>query len=108
MSVSISVAVRLRPLSAAEAARGERAVWQHSATSIVERPVDDADALPSPSRRAGVSQSQYSFASVVGPSCTTTALYKSFVKRSIDECCRGFNSCVFAFGETASGKTRAL
>jgi hypothetical protein len=107
---SVSVAIRLRPLSAAEAARGERFAWSFTNTSIVEKPADPNDAvdgLRPPSRRSSTNVT-YSFAHVAGPSDSTTKLYKTFVKKSIDKCCEGFNACVFAFGETASGKTYTM
>jgi hypothetical protein len=110
--MTLSVAVRIRPLSADEESAGGAVAWEFSETSIQSIPVSAAAALPtqfdgSPARRTS-SDAQYQFNYVCGPEESTSRLYKNFVRRSVSAFCGGQNACVLAFGETASGKTHSM
>ncbi|CAM6033347.1 unnamed protein product [Sphagnum compactum] len=92
----ISVTVRVRPLSKAEAAKGSP--WKLGPNSI---------ALCNASG-SSISGQSYTFDRVFGSDATTLEIYEAHTKDIIGSAVQGFNGTVFAYGQTSSGKTYTM
>eukprot|EP00931_Biecheleriopsis_adriatica_P104379 TRINITY_DN79062_c0_g1_i1.p1 TRINITY_DN79062_c0_g1~~TRINITY_DN79062_c0_g1_i1.p1 ORF type:complete len:1191 (+),score=283.38 TRINITY_DN79062_c0_g1_i1:86-3658(+) len=94
-SRNISVAIRVRPLVESER--------RHS-TSNVLAAWDVVDVEPGSlmDRKTG---EVWHFDQVFGPGTSTEELFEVSVRDVVDSFCEGVNGTVFAYGQTASGKT---
>lgn len=84
-----SVSVRVRPLSKLEAAEGN--AWRIDGSTICQT-----------SDRTDV---KYTLDHVFGPDLSTQQIYEQTTRSLIAKVVNGFNSTVFAYGQTSSGKT---
>eukprot|EP00929_Paragymnodinium_shiwhaense_P032777 TRINITY_DN18121_c0_g1_i1.p1 TRINITY_DN18121_c0_g1~~TRINITY_DN18121_c0_g1_i1.p1 ORF type:complete len:1038 (+),score=221.48 TRINITY_DN18121_c0_g1_i1:141-3254(+) len=94
---AIQVAVRIRPLNSAEQKLG-KAVW-----NCQERTVEELDD-DSRSCRGKT----YTYDRVFGPEASTIDVYNAQVKQIVQKALIGFNGTIFAYGQTASGKTHTI
>ncbi|XP_031114694.1 kinesin-like protein KIN-7C [Ipomoea triloba] len=99
----ILVSVRLRPLNEKEILRNDVSDWGCvNETTIVYRNVD-----LSASERS-MFPSAYAFDRVFNSDCTTRKVYEEAAKEVALSVVNGFNSSVFAYGQTSSGKTYTM
>ena len=96
---SISVLIRVRPLTTAE--RGQPSVWKHDRQSIWQ-------SVPAGPGRTTVPAQTYSFDRIFGPEETTAQIYDECVHERVVRLLAGYNSTVFAYGQTSSGKTTTI
>lgn len=94
----ISVFVRVRPLSSSEKEHGN--AWKVDGNSITQ--VDVA------SGNAATDMPPYMLDNVFSGDSTTEHVYKSTAQSLIGQVIEGFNSTVFAYGQTSSGKTHTM
>ncbi|KAJ0587769.1 putative plus-end-directed kinesin ATPase [Helianthus annuus] len=98
----IFVTVRVRPLNAKEIAKNDVSDWECvSNTTIIYKNVK---ALTERSMYPNA----YTFDRVYGCDSTTRQVYEEGVKRIALSALNGFNSSVFAYGQTSSGKTYTM
>jgi centromeric protein E len=92
------VYVRLRPLSDSESERG--AAWRvgDDGCSLAQVGPADASAPPAP----------YAVDAVFGGATPTEEVYRATTQGLIRQVVGGFNSTVFAYGQTSSGKTHTM
>lgn len=86
---SVTVAVRIRPLSEKERLLPEQTFALDYGDKHVSLP----------------NESTYVFDSVFGPEHSTAALYDSIAEPIVSSSLAGINGTIFAYGQTASGKT---
>jgi hypothetical protein len=87
----IQVSIRIRPLSLLESSSGLVNLWRHiEGTKSIEEVAD---------------AKRYDFDYICPPEESTADLYRNLVRRLVLKACIGYNSNVFAYGQTASGKT---
>ncbi|XP_019177469.1 PREDICTED: kinesin-like protein KIN-7F isoform X3 [Ipomoea nil] len=99
----ILVSVRLRPLNHKEILRNDVSDWGCvNQTTIVYRNVD-----LSASERS-MYPSVYGFDRVFNSDCSTRKVYEEAAKEVALSVVNGFNSSVFAYGQTSSGKTYTM
>ncbi|KAI7743901.1 hypothetical protein M8C21_029903 [Ambrosia artemisiifolia] len=98
----IFVTVRVRPLNAKEIAKNDSSYWECvSNHTIIYKNVK---ALTERSMYPNA----YTFDRVYGHDSTTREVYEDGVKRIALSVLNGFNSSVFAYGQTSSGKTYTM
>lgn len=90
----MQVVARLRPLSPIEQARGDAVVFD----AINENTLGRSNALPSQQRA-------WTFDRVFSSNTSNDCVYATAVQPLVLSAMEGFNACVFAYGQTASGKT---
>lgn len=89
-SRQVAVAIRLRPIQASEKQRGGSGIaWVAGQNCIVDQQ----------------SLQEMHFNHVFGPEVETRGVYEACVGDVIRSFCSGVNGAVFAYGQTASGKT---
>jgi hypothetical protein len=94
------VALRMRPLTPAEQALGERCIWTW------DRDANTVQQLPGTAHLAqGDARRSYAYDYVCPPTEQTPTLYKQLIRQVVLKACCGYNGNVFAYGQTASGKT---
>lgn len=96
----ISVSVRVRPLNRQEAHEGF--AWKVDTSSTICQ-VDPLTRKPDLVR-----DSKYTLDYVFGPERTTLQIYEATTQGLTSKVVNGFNSTVFAYGQTSSGKVRGL
>eukprot|EP00698_Gefionella_okellyi_P024075 TRINITY_DN8402_c0_g1_i5.p1 TRINITY_DN8402_c0_g1~~TRINITY_DN8402_c0_g1_i5.p1 ORF type:complete len:1259 (+),score=408.35 TRINITY_DN8402_c0_g1_i5:51-3827(+) len=89
MDSSINVAVRVRPLGDVEAARG-------TCLTLVENSI----VLPG--------EKTYAFDNVFPPDIVTAEVYNTIGRDLVLSALEGVNGCMFAYGQTSSGKTHTM
>lgn len=94
-----SVHVRVRPLSDQEKEKGGKA-WKVESNSIVQ--VDPATGA------VASDVSPYTLNNVFDGHFTTAEVYEKTTRGLIQQVVEGFNSTVFAYGQTSSGKTHTM
>jgi hypothetical protein len=110
-SDAVQVAVRVRPLSRAEASQGSELCVDvvDSSVLLAEKQFDFDAALP-----AAVQQVQWPQSSVLTSVCAGAdvavcvwqeSVYATLVAPMIEQFFDGYNATVFAYGQTGSGKT---
>ncbi|KAL6846720.1 hypothetical protein ACP4OV_024168 [Aristida adscensionis] len=96
----IVVSVRLRPVSAREAERGDGADWECAGpTTLVFR-----GNIPERAMFPG----SYTYDRVFSPECSTRQVYEEGAKQVALSVLSGINSSIFAYGQTSSGKTYTM
>ena len=101
-SSSIVVAIRMRPLSERETSLGDSSIWRGA------RALSPDGATPGPAVIEELQDAvgkQYRFDYLCPAEESTTDLYKNLVRRFVLKSCVGYNSNIFAYGQTAAGKT---
>ncbi|CAN8268180.1 unnamed protein product [Cochlearia groenlandica] len=98
----IVVCVRLRPLNAKEKARKDMVYWNciNDETIIYKNHLIVSDRSMNPT--------SYTFDRVFGPECSTRQVYDQGVKEVSLSVLDGVHACVFAYGQTNSGKTYTM
>ncbi|KAL1190242.1 Kinesin-like protein KIN-7F [Cardamine amara subsp. amara] len=96
----ITVLVRLRPLNEKEIAAKEAADWEciNDTTILYRNTLREGSNLPS----------AYSFDRVFRGECPTKKVYEDGTKEIALSVVKGINCCIFAYGQTSSGKTYTM
>ncbi|KAL9662385.1 hypothetical protein QQ045_027218 [Rhodiola kirilowii] len=96
----ILVSVRLRPLNEREKLCNDASDWEciNSTTVIYKKSVPERSLYPA----------AYAFDRVFGPDCSTKKVYDEGAKEVALSVLNGFNSSIFAYGQTSSGKTYTM
>lgn len=94
-----SVSVRVRPLNKQEQSDGF--AWRIENNSLQQ--VDPATREPEKAR-----DQKYKLDHIFGPKQSTRAIYEETTQGLIRKLVNGFNSTVFAYGQTSSGKTHTM
>lgn len=89
--------VRLRPLNEAESEKGT--AWKNENSKIFQ--INPATGEP-------VNESPYLLDNIFGKGWTTQQVYEQTTQALIQKVVGGFNSTVFAYGQTSSGKTHTM
>ena len=97
-SQNLTVAVRVRPLSATEQKRKVAKVVQSSGNRVI---VTHGPGGRGPDRT-------YNYDRVFSPYAAQEHVFESLVSPVVDEVLRGFNCTVFAYGPTGTGKTHTM
>ena len=97
----MGVLVRLRPITSAEASSGQTCAWSHE----LDRLWQSAPAGPG---RTLVPQQAYVFDRVFGPEDSTRRIFEERVRTQVSRTLLGYNSTIFAYGQTSSGKTTTI
>ena len=95
---NIRVAVRIRPLNAAEVASHVRTAWriaQNGVLSFVQQ--DGTDAA-----------TRFAYDEIFEGSATNHDVHRGVVAPMVDEALLGKNATIFAYGQTGSGKTYTI
>jgi centromeric protein E len=90
MTDAIQVAVRVRPLNKQEVEAGQSFAWAIQGNSIAALDARDT---------------KYTLDHVFGPDWSTRQIYETVARGLLHKVISGFNSTVFAYGQTSSGKT---
>jgi centromeric protein E len=93
------VSVRVRPLNKQE--QNEGFTWRIDGNSMYQ--IDLATREPDRARDA-----KYALDHVFGPGASTADIYRVTTQHLISKLVSGFNSTVFAYGQTSSGKTYTM
>ncbi|GIL95335.1 hypothetical protein Vretimale_1382 [Volvox reticuliferus] len=96
---NISVSVRVRPLNKQE--EQEIFAWRIDGNSIVQLDSSNRDV-------DRTKDTKYVLDHVFGPDWTTEKIYEVTTQELIHKMVNGFNSTVFAYGQTSSGKTHTM
>ncbi|KAA6426660.1 MAG: CENPE type kinesin [Trebouxia sp. A1-2] len=94
---NISVHVRVRPLNELETEKG--ATWKDENNKIFQ--VNPVSGEP-------VNESPYVLDNIFGKGWSTQQVYEQTTQALIQKVVGGFNSTVFAYGQTSSGKTHTM
>ena len=89
--------VRVRPLNDLEAEKG--AAWRHENSKIFQ--INLATGEP-------VNETPYMLDNICGKGWSTQQVYEQTTQALIHKVVGGFNSTVFAYGQTSSGKTHTM
>lgn len=92
---NISVSIRIRPLNKQEAQEGF--AWRVEGNTVYQ--------FDPSTQKEAVRDTKYSLDHIFGPELSTQQLYDATTKSLIQKVINGFNSTVFAYGQTSSGKT---
>uniref|UniRef100_A0ACD5XUJ4 Uncharacterized protein n=1 Tax=Avena sativa TaxID=4498 RepID=A0ACD5XUJ4_AVESA len=96
----IVVSVRLRPVNAREAERGDGTDWECSGPATLKF-------LGTIPERA-MFPATYAYDRVFSPECSTAQVYEEGAKEVALSVLAGINSSIFAYGQTSSGKTYTM
>ncbi|KXZ43594.1 hypothetical protein GPECTOR_86g388 [Gonium pectorale] len=94
-----SVSVRVRPLNRQEGQ--EFFAWKIDGNSIVQLDANTRDVDRTRDTKYGLDH-------IFGPEWTTQQIYEATTQSLIHKMVTGFNSTVFAYGQTSSGKTHTM
>lgn len=92
--------VRVRPLNESE--KSGRGVWKIDDNAIYQSVDASGNPVPEPVVPT------YTLDRVFGESRSTEEVYQDTVQSLIQQVVEGFNSTVFAYGQTSSGKTHTM
>ena len=94
----VSVGLRIRPLNSIEhEAKSTAIMIEEGGVKVVQ--MDDT----------GKSRmSEHSYDAVFGPTVSTGRVYKSIASPLVRNTLDGYNSTIFAYGQTSSGKTHTM
>eukprot|EP00241_Pyramimonas_parkeae_P000097 CAMPEP_0114239446 /NCGR_PEP_ID=MMETSP0058-20121206/8468_1 /TAXON_ID=36894 /ORGANISM="Pyramimonas parkeae, CCMP726" /LENGTH=1229 /DNA_ID=CAMNT_0001351635 /DNA_START=373 /DNA_END=4062 /DNA_ORIENTATION=+ len=106
---NIWVGVRLRPLSESEQAAGEKAWWKANSKHGIQSigPVDRGTRVKSGYQDAAAIM-RFQYDRVFAPEESSKSVYEDAVKAIVLSGMEGVNGTVFAYGQTASGKTYTM
>ncbi|XP_062194675.1 kinesin-like protein KIN-7J [Phragmites australis] len=96
----IVVSVRLRPVNAREAERGDGSEWECAGptTLMFRGNIPERAMFPA----------AYTYDRVFSPECSTKQVYEEGAKHVALSVLSGINSSIFAYGQTSSGKTYTM
>ncbi|PUZ73496.1 hypothetical protein GQ55_2G479200 [Panicum hallii var. hallii] len=96
----ILVSVRLRPVNAREAERGDGSDWECAGptTLMFRGNIPERAMIPA----------TYTYDRVFNPECNTRQVYEEGAKQVALSGLSGINSSIFAYGQTSSGKTHTM
>ncbi|XP_039797279.1 kinesin-like protein KIN-7J isoform X3 [Panicum virgatum] len=96
----ILVSVRLRPVNAREAERGDGSDWECAGptTLMFRGNIPERAMFPA----------TYTYDRVFNPECSTRQVYEEGAKQVALSVLTGINSSIFAYGQTSSGKTYTM
>ncbi|XP_066382370.1 kinesin-like protein KIN-7J isoform X2 [Miscanthus floridulus] len=96
----ILVSVRLRPVNAREAERGNGSDWECAGptTLMFRGNIPERAMFPA----------SYTYDRVFNPECSTRQVYEEGAKQVALSVLSGINSSIFAYGQTSSGKTYTM
>ncbi|CAN6206509.1 unnamed protein product [Urochloa humidicola] len=96
----IVVSVRLRPVNAREAERGDGSDWECAGptTLMFRGNIPERAMFPA----------TYTYDRVFSPECNTRQVYEEGAKQVAMSVLSGINSSIFAYGQTSSGKTYTM
>ena len=101
-AVAVAVVVRIRPMIAREQGGAKAAPSVLSVVSDSSLQVGDD---PSGAARADAASRLFTFDRVLGEGSTQDEAYRAVGEPILLRVLEGYNGCVFAYGQTASGKT---
>ena len=101
-NIAVSVVVRIRPMIARESGA---AVAPASLLSVVSPTQLVVGEDPTGHSKADLASRSFAFDRVLGPESTQADAYEAVGRGVLLKVLEGFNGCVFAYGQTASGKT---
>ena len=93
MSEAISVSIRVRPVP-----EGSRTVFSCYDDKVITQTEPDERCTPVPN-------ATFRYDNVFDPTTTTQAVYEKVAQRIVNGVVDGINGTMFAYGQTASGKT---
>lgn len=95
---NVAVAIRIRPLNDKEVAAGMPAFFTRSSNgqSVLEL------------NENGAVLKHWSYDYVFGPESTNEEVFETVGLRLVDAALEGYNTVIFLYGQTASGKTYTL
>lgn len=97
----LQVIVRVRPPTVAELSKKDE-----TGTCVeVLKAINQIKMKNARSKDPRMTSKDFTFDAVFGPEDGQRKLYDSKVRPLIGRCLEGYNGCVFAYGQTASGKT---
>uniref|UniRef100_A0A1B0CM91 Kinesin-like protein n=1 Tax=Lutzomyia longipalpis TaxID=7200 RepID=A0A1B0CM91_LUTLO len=97
----VQVVVRCRPLSnKEEAGNYQKVVEVFPARGVVE--------IQNPQEVTKENRKMFTYDAVYGPNATQQNLYDETVRPLVSSVLEGFNCCVFAYGQTGTGKTYTM
>ncbi|XP_059607814.1 kinesin-like protein Klp68D [Phlebotomus argentipes] len=97
----VQVVVRCRPLSnKEEAGNFQKVVEVFPARGVVE--------IQNPAEASKENRKMFTYDAVYGPHATQQNLYDETVRPLVSSVLEGFNCCVFAYGQTGTGKTYTM
>jgi len=99
-SDNIKVCIRVRPLNPQEAQADPRSYIQTFPNQPSCLIVDQKDGKTEPKT--------YNFDWVAGESATQQDIFELIGKPMVDKCLEGYNCCIFAYGQTGTGKTYTM
>jgi hypothetical protein len=102
-AVAVAVVVRIRPMIAREQGSGAKAAA--SVLSVVSDTSLQVGDDPSGAARADAASRLFTFDRVLGEASTQDDAFRAVGEPILLRVLEGFNGCVFAYGQTASGKT---
>lgn len=94
-----SVSVRVRPLNKLEQSEGF--AWKIDGNTVVQ-------CDPNSKEIERIRDTKYTLDHIFAPGKTTRHLYQATTQHLIAKLVHGFNSTVFAYGQTSSGKTYTM
>jgi centromeric protein E len=104
---NIQVFVRIRGLIKKELERGEKEGWGIQGTEIAELPgVAEMVADDRSLSKKGIAKMNFEHA--FGKNVSTREIYDTVISRIVNGACEGYNGTIFAYGQTASGKTHSM
>ncbi|KAL7750533.1 hypothetical protein RI367_003869 [Sorochytrium milnesiophthora] len=96
---NVAVAIRVRPLNSKEVEQGHQIAWRIvEGTTLMQVPISDAPA----SQSTPVS---FTFDQIYTGSCSNRSIYAQLAQDIVRSAMEGINGTIFAYGQTASGKT---
>lgn len=99
---NVRVAVRVRPLGAASAKERGVPAWRVDAAGGAISCV-----APQGGNKA-TNPKEWRFEKVFGPDMSTGDLYSEYAQTLAADAVGGYNACIFAYGQTSSGKTHTM
>ncbi len=80
----------------------------NGATSIIEVNEEKKEVRLLDEKKAGASGDTFVFDQVFGPDSTQEGVYAVAVQPVVDQVVRGLSCCIFAYGQTGTGKTYTM
>jgi centromeric protein E len=97
-SSSIQVGIRIRPLGPKENIATDYFAWKIKGNVLAR--INSSGKL--------LDGEQFEFSRVFGPESDNAVVYRNCVAPLVESALQGFNATVFAYGQTASGKTHTM
>ncbi|KAI9591855.1 hypothetical protein BDF19DRAFT_453694 [Syncephalis fuscata] len=110
MSGNIKVVVRVRPLNGREVARGATCLIRMEGNqTIITRPPNPNDPTAKPDVKSfAYDHSYWSFDPKAPNYASQAIVYSDLGKELLDHAFEGYNTCIFAYGQTGAGKSYSM